>query len=53
MGGLWKEELLHVMLDMFEDDDEKDLDELTPKLAAKCKKRQENKKGKYLPIQLK
>ena len=43
------EELLDMMIGMFEDDDEDDLDWLPPKLAAKCKKRQENKKGKHSP----
>ena len=47
--GFGKEDLLDVMLGMFEDDDEDDLDWLPPKLAAKRQKRQENKKGKYLP----
>ena len=47
--GFGKEDLLDVMLGMFEDDDEDDLDWLPPKLAAKHQKRQEYKKGKYLP----
>ena len=47
--GFGKEELLDMMIGMFEDDDEDDLDWLLPKLAAKRKKRQENKKGKHSP----
>ena len=47
--GFGKEELLDIMIGMFEHDDEGDLDWLPPKLAAKCKKRQENKKGKHSP----
>ena len=47
--GFGKEDLLDVMLGMFEEDEEDDLDWLPPKLAAKRQKRQENKKGKYLP----
>ena len=46
--GFGKEDLLDVMLGIFEDDDEDDLDWLPPKLAAKCKKRQESRKGKHL-----
>ena len=47
--GFGKEELLDVMIGIFEDDDEGNLDWLPPKLAEKCKKRQENKKGKHSP----
>ena len=47
--GFGKEELLDMMIGMFEDDEEDNLDWLLPKLAAKCKKRQENKKGKHSP----
>jgi len=43
--GFEREDLIGVMVDMFEDDDEKDPDWLPQKLVAKCKKRQENKKG--------
>ena len=40
------------MLDMFEEEDEKDLDWLPPKLEARRNKTQNNsKKGRYLPIE--
>ena len=48
--GCEREDLIDAMVDMFEDDDEKDQDWLPQKLAEKCKKRQENKKGMYSPI---
>ena len=48
--GFEIEDLIDAMVDMFEDDDKKDQNWLPPKLAAKCKKRQENKKGMYSPI---
>ena len=48
--GFEREDLIDAMVDMFEDDDEKDQDWLPQKLAAKHKKRQENKKGMYSPI---
>ena len=50
--GFEREDLIDVMVDMFEGDEEKDLDWLLHKLAAKCKKRQENKKGMYSSIGL-
>jgi len=43
--GFEREDLIDAMVDMFEDDDEKDPDWLPQKLAAKRKKRRENKKG--------
>jgi hypothetical protein len=48
--GFEREDLIDVMVDMFEDDDEKDQHWLPAKLAAKRKKRQENKEGMYSPI---
>jgi len=48
--GFEREDLIDAMVDMFEDDDKKDPDWLPPNLAAKRKKRQENKKGMYSPI---
>lgn len=46
--GFRQEDLVDAMLDMFEDDDEKDLDWLPPALEEKRKKRKKNSKGKYL-----
>lgn len=51
--GFGQEDLTDAMLDMFEDDDEKDLDWLPPKLEARWNKKQNNiKKGRYSPIVL-
>ena len=50
--GFEREDLIDAMVNMFEDDNEKDQDWLPQKLAARHKKRQENKRGTYLPIGL-
>ena len=50
--GFQQEDLADAMLDMFEEEDEKDLDWLPPKLEARRNKTQNNsKKGRYLPIE--
>lgn len=50
--GFQQEDLADAMLDMFEEEDEKDLDWLPPKLEARQNKTQNNsKKGRYLPIE--